>query len=546
MRPDQVITERQVSSNGAVATVKTRAKSNARNSSKTTRIVMRSCPACSNDYAVCRCVKAVKGNRAVESRAVRKYNSQRKHPPSPRLVGIETNPGPKRSKFQPRQLRPKKQGARAQRRKAGRANPVGPNRMRVRRGTGRLGLSSNPSTGVTSRFNQTIEEDEYIADVNGSSGFVTTAYNINPGNVTTFPWGSRISQLYDKYDFQMLEFYYKRIASEFNTSASTGNVILSIDYNATDAAPTTLQQVLATLTKNVGMPCDEIIPLQLDCKLVRDSPSKYVLAGAQPANTDAKTYNAGVLYVTTQGTGTSNTLGRLFVRYRCVLKEPVLEPATVAGGVLHFSGTAPTTANNFATAVLQAGGTPSLVGVTAAANVITFPAGLPGNYLIQMNIGGSTSASAFGAPTTTGTFLYLFTFGGARDAQPYATTLAATTTSVAGVSITVTIPVGGATVTISPSTLVGGNVMDLFIVSLPTALITSKVPFGDDIEQLRCEIADLRALVQARDSPWIENDDAASSSGPAVKLKQQGVSEMSSSLVTLVGDYVARKSSSTK
>lgn len=46
-------------------------------------------------------------------------------------------------------------------------------------GTGRLGLSSVNRSST--RLKQVIEEDEYIADINGSVAFATTQYSVNIG-----------------------------------------------------------------------------------------------------------------------------------------------------------------------------------------------------------------------------------------------------------------------------------------------------------------------------------------------------------------------------
>jgi hypothetical protein len=426
-----------------------------------------------------------------------------------------------------------------------RSNPVGPNPMSVIRGRGgRLGLGGNPQSGITSRYAQTIEEDEYIADVNGSSAFATTAYSINPGNVTTFPWGSRIAQLYDEYDFTFLEFYYQRIASEFNTSASTGEVILSIDYNASDPVPTTLQQVLATRTKNKGMPCDQTIPLQADCVLIRQQPSKYVLSGALPANTDSKTYNAGTLYVSTQGTGTSNTLGRLFVRYRCVLKEPILEPATVAGGVVHFSSIAATTANNFAASAQQAGGTPSLTGITLGTNTVNFPAGIPGNYLLALTVAGATSATALAAVVDTP--LNILSQGAVRDTVGNVQSLAGTTSSPAMQLITCTIGVAASTVTITASTITGTGTMDLFVVGLPSTVLTQPVLPPTAREQgLLMRMERLERLLE-KDSEFEEEEckhDHVQSGSSSSSGSRSG---LTSSTVDLIGELLTRKTQLSK
>jgi hypothetical protein len=413
----------------------------------------------------------------------------------------------------------------------------GPNRVKSQKPNG-LGLNGR-LVGATNRRQQIIEEDEYIADVFGSTGYVATQYQVNPGNLTTFPWGSKLAQLYEEYDFHYLEFYYKRLVSEFATNGQAGEVILSIDYNASDVPPTTKQQVLDSEDHTPGMPCDDMILRRVDCSLLRTQPAKYILTGAQPANTDIKTYNCCNLYVSTNGNTNTTVMGELHVRYRCCLKKPVLEAGSVVGGVVHFSGTAPTTANNFATAVMQSGGTPSMSGITAAANVITFPVGIPGNYIMFMSVAGSTSASAIGATSQSAgvTLPNLFCLSGARDGISTAVSLAGTTTACAFISQSLTVAVGGGTVTLSnPSTLVGGNNMDLWIISLPVTLITI---IKDPLQGVNAELAELRSMIKDLKKSRITvdsdfDDDEQKSSSSTSNLSN-------STTLDVISELVARK-----
>jgi len=199
------------------------------------------------------------------------------------------------------------------------------------KGRGALGLSGGGSR-ATSRRTQVIEEDEYIGEVSGTVGFGTTVYPLNPGQSSTFPWAYKIAVLYEKYDFEQLEFYYKREVSEYASNGQTGKVILSFDYDASDSAPTSKQQVEDTVPHVDGMPSTPTIRLPIDCACIRDGPARYVRPGAQPANTDIKTYDAGNLYVSTYGCTGTTVVGELRVRYRCRFSEPVLEPAQSGGG----------------------------------------------------------------------------------------------------------------------------------------------------------------------------------------------------------------------
>jgi len=138
--------------------------------------------------------------------------------------------------------------------------------------------------------------------------------------------------------------------------------------------------------------------------------------------------------------------------------------------------------------VLQAGGTPTMTGITAAANVITFPAGIPGNYFISMGILAGTSATAWTAanwtPSAGASNINLFT-NGTRDSTDELTSAAATAGTSVYMNATYTVGAAGGVITITPSTLVAPAGMDLWIVSLPSSVLTV-----DEREQL--EIDELR------------------------------------------------------
>jgi len=237
-----------------------------------------------------------------------------------------------------------------------------------------------------------IDEDEYIQDINGSVAFATTQFPINPGQSTTFPWGFKIAGLYEKYEFQYLEFYYRREVSEFATNGQAGKVMLSVDFDASDGAPTTKQQVLDTEPHVDGMPCTEKISLVVDCRQLRHSDGCYVRPGLQPANTDIKTYDAGNFFISTYGNTNTSAIGELRVRYKVLVSVPVLESGNPQTGV---SGSYFLVTSNHsgepaaATTVYKALFTSTTVPVVAAngigatlatSGLVTL---LPGSYLIE-------------------------------------------------------------------------------------------------------------------------------------------------------------------
>jgi len=389
-------------------------------------------------------------------------------------------------------------------------NPIGPGP------TGRLGLSGMGNRATTRR-SQVIEEDEYIGDVLASANnFNVTQYSCNPGQAILFPWGNKIAQLYEKYQFEMLEFYFKREVSEYATLGTTGKVILSFDYDASDSAPTTKQQMEDTVPHSDGMPSTPLIRLSIDCACMANSPAKYVRPGAQPANTDIKTYDVGNLNVATYGlAATSGAVGELRVRYRVRFSEPVLEASSIVGGVAHFSGTVPTTSNNLATATLAAGYTPALGGITLGTNTIVWPAGIPGNYLVSVNVQGATSAAAFtSVSASAGASVLNLMTSTTKDATWILSYAAATAGFTTGALFSVSVATSGGTVTLGPGAIVGGGIgVDVFIVSLPSSVLTATQPVGrDEIDELKDEVRMLSSYLKRQRLSNLDSDSDVESS----------------------------------
>jgi hypothetical protein len=338
----------------------------------------------------------------------------------------------------------------------------------------------------------------------------------------------------------MLEFYFCSEVSAFASVGQTGVVVLSADYDASDAAPTSKQEVLDTDPHTV--PClpsvERPIILKLDCKSMRSSDAKYVRPAGQPANTDLKTYDAGNLYVTTSGNSNTNTIGELHVRYRCKLKKPVLDAATYGGSNgAHWSSNTASSANNFAGAVLQSGSTGSPAAVTLGPNnTISWPAGNAGNYLVLVMLEGGTSVTQMAGgtpPTFTGGVSglnILTTVAGGSDSASIALSQAGITNEPAFLCQTVTVTSSAGTMTFAESTIVtsGAGRLDVFIFQLPNNLITEDEKEQAEINDLRAradeqdaKIEKLMALLTPSLSPMVIREEdvpvGASTSSPPVK-----------------------------
>jgi len=278
----------------------------------------------------------------------------------------------------------------------------------------RAGLTAKGNTKTFQRGDRscTIVEDEYVAEVIGAStgtNFQNTAYAINPGQATLFPWLSKQAAQWEKYHFNYLEFYYQREVSEYATAGTTGKVILAVDYDASDAPPATKQQMEDTDPRVDGMP-SENISLVLPARRIHALyPTLFVRPSGLPGGSDIKTYDAGNLNVATQGLAANTaTLGELRVRYSVTFSVPVLESSTKAPAnnqVAVYVAQAeaiPTTLTNYTTLYNHSSIAGSL-GITNTSGQFLLPAG---NYLIHSTMNFECSAADLSliqmTPTLTG------------------------------------------------------------------------------------------------------------------------------------------------
>jgi hypothetical protein len=252
---------------------------------------------------------------------------------------------------------------------------------------------------------QLIEEDEYVTEVYGSVGFATTQYVVNPGQSSTFAIGSQIASLFNEYEFEMLEFYLTSEVSGYATQGQTGVVILSADYDVSDAAPSTKKNVEDTIPHTEPcLPSTSVVLLRLDCATMKRGDAKFVRPGLQPANTDLKTYDCANVYVSTQGNQNTNLIGELHVRYRVKCFEPILPGGASLNGtagaqLLMTSQTVGEAAGNSTTYVASFLGSqnPAIIangiGATYAptTGIFTLP---NGNYIVECdNVSTNSSVS---------------------------------------------------------------------------------------------------------------------------------------------------------
>jgi len=237
-------------------------------------------------------------------------------------------------------------------------------------------------------------EDEFIGAVTVANqpNFNVVSFPINPGQAATFPWLSKEAAQWEKYTFEMLEFYYKREVSEFATAGQQGKVILSVDYDASDAPPSSKQQMEDTDPHVDNMPCENN-KLRLNRRDMHGLVNlpKFVRIGGLPGSSDIKNYDVGNLFVATQGIPSNTEVGELRVRYRVRFEIPVLESVTTAPANNQVAFLSSVSAPTSGVPTVVPLGTINYNGVNLVNNggVIILPSG---NYTLDTTVEGTGTA----------------------------------------------------------------------------------------------------------------------------------------------------------
>jgi len=342
-------------------------------------------------------------------------------------------------------------------------------------------------------------KEECLGSFSTSVAFANTTYVLNAANSVTFPWMGSIAPKFEYYRFKKLGLKFVSTSADAvgSTNTALGSVLINTNYDVLDPAFASQIEMEAY---GGGKMCSEACPDKSQFHAIEPLGLKGGVAGGwryclpsiattaagqpYPASSSAHDYDIGLLQIASSGVQAASVAGRIYLCYQVEFANPKLAAGAPVGGFTHWSATSGATATNLTNMQVQTGNT--LSGITMAASTITFPAGQAGNYLVLMALQGSTSASAFAYSSATGGVSQmspsLFT-SVTRNALGQITSLAGTTTNAAVCVIAVTITGAGGTLVLSNSTIVGTLSGDVFIVSMPSTVLTV-----DEKEQLEIDM----------------------------------------------------------
>jgi len=225
---------------------------------------------------------------------------------------------------------------------------------------------------------------EYLGDITGTAAFNNTAYPLNPGLATTFPWLSTIADNYQEYKFHGIMFEFRPLITDFVTGGAPGVVIMATNYNA-DLPNYTTKQIMENSEFAVSVKPTNTLIHGVECSPEQTDPIiKYVRNSTVVTGQDLKNYDWGTFQFATQSNPIQN-LGELWVSYCVEFYKPVLLTTSgtpTTGNSFHVDRSTFTAASPLGTVPNTASGSLTAV-VTATAITI---ASMPANQLIYFNI----------------------------------------------------------------------------------------------------------------------------------------------------------------
>lgn len=258
----------------------------------------------------------------------------------------------------------------------------------VRRSTAIPQFSAGPSRAVV------IRHRELIGDVPGSVNFsVGCTYNIQPGDLSAFPWLALIATNFETYAFPKLVYEFKSMKG----TGVNGVVWMGVDIDSSDDPPADKQTISAysgSVSSNVWVPQ---LRMNYPSGGMGKMPRKYIRPGALVSGTDIKTYDSGKIYVATQGCADASVIGELWVEYEVHLFVPQKNNLPeVYTQEFTSTSTSPNNSLLGATTVNDK----STISVDNTNSTITF--GQPGRYLVECDWSGTGLTGAPGAASAVG------------------------------------------------------------------------------------------------------------------------------------------------
>lgn len=225
------------------------------------------------------------------------------------------------------------------------ANAIKDRAIGAIKGTGAYynGLFPNESTSVVPSFDGGAQDElggivfsnkEYLGSITATNAFDNTAWELNPGLASTFPFLSQLAANYQEYAFVQLAFVYKTQLSEVTASGSIGSIIMCHNQNPNEDAFRTKSVMLQKIGSISEVPTRDIVcGIECDPSKIANMSNggKYTRVGEIPSGSTKEQYDWGTFQLATDGMPSANegqVQGELWVSYTVMLRQPILYAAT--------------------------------------------------------------------------------------------------------------------------------------------------------------------------------------------------------------------------
>jgi len=235
---------------------------------------------------------------------------------------------------------------------------------------------------------------EYIGEITAAANFTNTAYDINPGINTTFPWLAGVANNFEQYAFTGMIFEFKTLSADYTTAASAalGYVAMATQYNS--LSPDFVDKIHMENYEfaNSAKPSESFIhPIECKKSLTPTEPL-YIRTGPVETNADQRLYDLGKFQIATGGNSGTGVLGELWCTYEVCLYKPKLVDQDDTIMSAHWLLGSVTGAGPLGTS--QTADSSNNLDIIFTPTTITFPDTLnSARFLIVWNCVGASTAS---------------------------------------------------------------------------------------------------------------------------------------------------------
>jgi len=246
---------------------------------------------------------------------------------------------------------------------------------------------------------------EYIQDIiTGAAGaFSVQNLPINPGIQRTFPWLAEVAQAFEQYRLRGMLFEFKSTSGDALNSTNTalGSIIMATEYDSSRPLFTSKQQMENhQFASSARQSCSMLHPIECD-RSQTPITDLYIRTGlpsdSSDNDTDLRMSDWGNFQIATTGQqAASVNIGELWVTYEIELLKPCInEVGPVQLSSFYFSNDGTFTAGNYfgtpGTSIKSNTGNAIQMDLSVG-NIIRFPKGTYGTYLLAMEWVGTANA----------------------------------------------------------------------------------------------------------------------------------------------------------